>query len=346
MISFWLSFLFPVAGVFSPYRTGQELRIIAWFSVGLFLTILIGLRHEVGGDWVNYLRHYDITLGESFSEAVVTSDPAYASLNWLIGLFDGGIYSVNLVCAVIFVLGLIRLCQKQPLPWLALAVAAPYLVTVVAMGYTRQATALGIIMWALAGLREGKLIRYSILVVLACTFHKTAVIMFLPVILLSKRGKVIKAVAISALMLVTAGALLAEHYERLMRSYVDNPMVSEGGEIRVLMNVLPALLLIISWKRWQMVWDDSAAWVLIALMAIACLPLLSIASTVADRLALYLIPLQLVVYARTPLLINNMQMRTGFVLGVLVMHAAVLYVWLNYAGHAHLWVPYRNILFE
>ena len=70
-------------------------------------------------------------------------------LNWLAARTELGPYFVNTVCAALFAWGLVVFCRAQPRPWLALVVAVPYLVTVVAMGYTRQGTAIGLAMLAL-----------------------------------------------------------------------------------------------------------------------------------------------------------------------------------------------------
>ena len=50
------------------------------------------------------------------------------------------------------------------------------LVVVVAMGFTRQAAAIGFLMLAFAAFSEKSLVRFLIFVALATTFHKTAVI--------------------------------------------------------------------------------------------------------------------------------------------------------------------------
>ena len=64
-------------------------------------------------------------------------------------------------------------------------------------------------------------------------------------------------------------------------------------------------------------------------------------STAVDRLALYLIPLQLAVGAAVP----GALVRQGLGVGMVIAYAfAVQFTWLNYATHARYWVPYRNIL--
>jgi len=115
-----------------PARTSN----FRWLVFTWVFSLFIGLRHEVGGDWFHYLTSIqyfaalDLVTG---LKNLQTSDPAFALLSWLsTGL--GDIYFVNLCCGVLFTIGLISFCRIQPAPWLALTVAVPYLVTVVAMG--------------------------------------------------------------------------------------------------------------------------------------------------------------------------------------------------------------------
>ena len=64
-------------------------------------------------------------------------------------------------------------------------------------------------------------------------------------------------------------------------------------------------------------------------------------ATAIDRVALYLIPLQLFVFARLPRLARTVKGRTLLVLGVVGYYSAVQFVWLNFATHAQYWLPYQ-----
>ena len=74
-------------------------------------------------------------------------------------------------------------------------------------------------------------------------------------------------------------------------------------------------------------------------------PIVSIASTAVDRMALYLIPLQIVVWARFPVLMQGRLKRTSSIGIVIIYYAVVQFTWLVYATHAPYWVPYDNLLF-
>ena len=104
---------------------------------------------------------------------MVWGDPGYNALNWLFASQSWGIYGVNLVSAVIFSIGLVIFCRYQPRPWLALCLSIPYLVIVVAMGYSRQGVAIGLIMPGLIALERGRLLPF-LLSMAATSFHSTA----------------------------------------------------------------------------------------------------------------------------------------------------------------------------
>ena len=183
MWPYWFLFLLPaflalnsLRPVSLPAETTTTLswnrRSDLWRVMYLLLVLIIGLRHQVGGDWPRYLDHVNALKNASIGDALQQKEPAVGLLNLLAANSGMGVYFSNTVCAVIFAWGLTAFCQAQPRPWLALVVAIPYLVTVVAMGYTSQGVAIGLAMRALVALNRGSVVRFVFLVGLAATFHK------------------------------------------------------------------------------------------------------------------------------------------------------------------------------
>ena len=76
-------------------------------------------------------------------------DPGFAVLMWLTMLSGFNIWFLHLIGGAIFSYGLSTFCLREPHPWLTLTVAVPYLIIVVAMGYDRQAVAIGFVMLAM-----------------------------------------------------------------------------------------------------------------------------------------------------------------------------------------------------
>ena len=91
MLTYWLMFLLPALAALmtETQRTralpggGSETPVGAWIAVGIVLTLLIGFRYEVGGDWFNYFRNLDDVAGLAFDEVLLMSDPGYQLLSWL-----------------------------------------------------------------------------------------------------------------------------------------------------------------------------------------------------------------------------------------------------------------------
>ena len=312
----------------------------------LLMTLMIGTRFKVGGDWRSYEFMFSFVRHMSFERAIDYGDPGYQALNWIVQQWNGEIWWVNLVSAAIFAWGLTRLCQNQPLPLLAVVVAVPYLIIVVAMGYTRQSVAIGILMAGLASLgRGGSVVRFAMYVAAAALFHKTAVLVLPLVIFAGKRNRVLNVIAGAAAFVLFFDLFLSESTDQFVKNYVEARYSSQGAWIRVILNLVPAILLLSRRGRFGLTEQEERVWRYIAITA-CVMPIILIAtpsSTAVDRMALYLMPLQIVVLSRAYLLFSNPRF------GVMITIAYALVVqltWLNFASHAKLWVPYRSFMLE
>lgn len=345
MITYWLMYLIVASLALSTsYTRGSSL--IPWSFLGFFFILLIGFRFEVGGDWYNYLGHYDQVIGASLSEALRHGDPGHQFLNWLMARWDLGVYGTNVIYGIVFMIGLIKFSRLQTYPWMSMVVAVPYLVTVVAMGYSRQAMAIGLFMLAITYLQKGKFNTYIVLIVIAALFHKTAVLLLPLGIFLYGKGLALRILMLIPIAYGAWDLLLADIQQQLWTNYVDTQMVSSGAKIRVVMNFIPSLLLLYYRKEWQRSFNDYTFWFWIALGSIISVGLVGFASTAVDRIALYFIPIQLVVFGRLPYLARN-QISPAFIKVVIVLgYALIFFVWLNFATHAYAWVPYDNIIFR
>ena len=344
MLTYWLMFLIP-ASLALFVGQSRKSSLMLWTFIGFFFMILIGFRYQVGGDWYNYLGHYNRVIGVSLSEAMKGGDPGHKFLNWLSARWDLGIYGTNVVYGTVFMIGLIRFSRQQVYPWIAMAVAVPYLVMVVAMGYSRQAVAIGFFLMAVSYLREGRFKTYIFLIVVAALFHKTAILLLPLGMFLYGKGIILRVLMIIPIAYGAWDLLLADQQEKLWNIYVEQQMQSQGAMIRVLMNFLPSVLLLMYRKEWKRSFDDYSFWFWIAIGSIISLALVGVASTAVDRIALYFIPIQLVVYARLPYLARKQFSPAMVKVMIILLYTAVLFVWLNFAGHNYAWIPYQNFLF-
>jgi hypothetical protein len=352
MLVYWLMFLLPA--VYAMRNTTQNDILLQgmqsarlnffWLLTSIALTLLIGYRYEVGGDWASYLQHLRYARFLSFSQAVERSDPAYSLLNLLVANMGWGIPGVNVVSGLLFSLGLVMFCRGLPRPWLALAVAMPYMVTVVAMGYTRQSVALGLVMLGLVALTRRANLWFVFWVICAASFHKSAVLLLPIAALAATRNKYWTAVWVGVVTLVAYWLFLEASVDRLYTNYVEAQYSSEGAIIRTGMNLLPACIYIVFFRRFSMLHGEAKLWQWFSIVSIALfvLAITTSATAAVDRLALYMIPLQLVVFSYLPDVLGRRGGKnTGLTSMVVLYYGAVLFVWLNYASHAHSWIPYR-----
>lgn len=343
MTLYFVMFLIPAIIMLTCGQLANKKFI--WYMAGFLFTIIIGFRHIVGGDWWNYLGNYENIKYSSFLEVITGEDPGYYLINYLMHELNFGIYGVNFICASIFVYGFLRFARSEYNPWMVLTVAVPYTITVVSMGYTRQAVALGLVLWAMVILKEKNLLKFVLLILFATAFHKSAVVMIGLGFLTQSGGKVLKSIAVLFIGIGIWQIFLSQYQDALWTNYVEAQMQSEGAKIRTFMNFIPAFLLILFRKRWNEVFDDFKFWFVIAILSILSFIFVGMASTAIDRMALYLIPIQFVVFSRLTILMNNIVDGKFINLAIALYYGLVLFVWLNFAGYSYAWIPYQNILF-
>jgi hypothetical protein len=310
---------------------------------------MIGLRFEVGGDWARYLDLFERTRYVDVWGALAQGDPGYSLINWIGQQLGVGIWFVNLVCAATFTWGLTSFARRQPNPWMAFVVAVPYLIIVVAMGYSRQAVAIGLILAGLARLQSRpSLLVFGLFIAAATLFHKSALVV-LPLAAFSfTRNRIVTVLIAACLALVLYNAFVETSMDRLLTNYEQSDYDSQGAGIRVALNIVPGLIFLVMQKRFAFDDFNRSLWRNFALASIVSLAMLFAvqSSTAVDRLALYLIPLQIAIFARLPSAMSRQAVPSGpAVLSVIAYAAAIQFVWLTYATHSRYWLPYRAMPF-
>jgi len=332
------------AAVASASHRLKESRFYLIF-IGLALIIFIGLRKEVGADWWNYLSIYKVISHGSLGHALKSIEPSYGLINWFAAQQGWGIWFPNLVCATLFTIGLVALCRQQPNTWLALAVSS-YIIVLVAMGYTRQSAALGMGMLAMAQYSRGATLRVAISIAIAVSFHTSAII-FAPIFALASARRGVG----TMLMISLLGAvLLYELYGSvtfLIERYSEQTFTATGAVPRLMLNLIPAMLFLAFRKRFARNDAELRFWTLMSLLA--CLSVLLLvffnSSLIADRLGLYLSPIQIFVLSRVPTAFSGNKPASLVPVGLLLAYSLITeVVWLSYATWAPYWLPYGNYL--
>ena len=343
MAIYWAAFLLPALAGLSPFRPDRTIRALLYVLVFLALTLFIGGRDVVGCDWDTYVGHYYTASQMTLSEALGQGYPAYSLLNWLAAQTGFDVHAVNTVCAAIFSFGLVAFMRRQPRPWLVLTVAIPYLVIVLSMGFTRQAAALGVLMFAFNAFVDKKLVRFLVLVGIAGLFHSSAVALA-PMAVFMRGGRLSPWLIGGAGAAFLAANILSNAVDHYVYSYVERSYEGEGALYRVPLNAAAAAAVLLFRKRWFARFEDGRLYVVFACVALLTLPFAFFLPVMADRMSMYLLPFQVAVAGRLPDLIAP-RYRALVIMSVVLAYGVSLYVWLNFANHANCWIPYGSVYF-
>ena len=352
MLPYFILFLLPA---FAALTSSPNMRFradgsravrvdAAWVLVFVALTIIIGFRYDVGGDWSNYFRYLISAANLDFRDLADLQDPGYWAFNILSVRLGLGMTGVNLLGALLFSAGLVFFCRRMPRPWLALASAVPYLVIVVAMGYTRQGIAIGLAMIGLMMLSRKKFVSFAIWVLLGALFHKSAVLLIPIAGLTVSNNRFLTIGLITAATFLGYFVLLQDQAAGLISVYTDETIESAGALIRLAMNFVPAALFLLYRQRFRLSQGEMHLWTILSLIAVAMFLafFLTSLSTALDRMGLYIIPLQMVVFSHLPDVLGRHGKRNQSIVAlILLYYAAVIFVWLVFANHSHRWIPYQ-----
>lgn len=343
MLPYWLLFsYFGLGALLSRPRANSAERFSspALILGAVFIALMIGFRYRVGTDWPNYVLMFHFAGVAPLPQVLERGEWGYMLLNWLVQQAGGPFWLVNLVCAAVFSVGLYRFACVQSDPWLAALVAIPYLVIVVAMGYTRQGVAMGILMAGLADLLRNRAFwRYFIYVAAATLFHSSAAIALPLAIIGLNRQRLAQFTVVPALGYVLYTSILSSELDKYISHYINQSWNSQGAFIRVTLCLIPAIICLLYRKVLRFSEDEWSLWrnYSIAAFGLAILFFLLPSSTAVDRVALYVLPLEIAVLPRLTFLTGSRLVACS---AILVFSFALLFVWLNYAVNARDWLPY------
>ena len=338
----------------------NELKInkFFWYSFFILLVLIIGFRFEVGTDWGTYLNIYKYSIRFDYLNIFTQKeiDPGYLFVNKLSSSFGFGIYGVNIISGLLFLIGIYKFCSFQKNPWLALTISIPFLIITVGMGYTRQSAALGLMFYALIGLYNNKYFLFIFLILVASTFHDTAILYLSLLVFTLKKSNLKKFIYFSIfifIFLIITFLFLnidEELYTRLnyyYRVYIKNLYISSGALPRLTILFVASLFyLIFCLNRINFLIIEKR---ILIFMSLLCLMIFTLyffitSNSFIDRLSIYLYPLYLTTVSLIPAVFNKT--KTSTIIStflILFLNFAILFVWLNYANYSHRWIPYNFI---
>lgn len=225
----------------------------------LLLIGIAGLRYETGGDWDSYTTLFSQfpslpqLLGHPKLFAEQMTEEGFTLLNAVVKHLGGTVQHLFFVVTTLNIT-LITLALRRYTQYPVVALLCYYgiLYFQLEMIYIRQATAVALCFFALQYIQPRKLLPYLLFVLLACTFHRVAVLMIPLYFVLNRKlpgwlyltvigiGAVIMLAGIPwirTIFLAVAG-MLGENYAEKAETYAENALfaVQRGLSIGFVLN--------------------------------------------------------------------------------------------------------------
>ena len=348
-------FLFGIIflGLYFDYNKKNYFNNFYLFSYLFFLSFFIGFRFNVGGDFFSYFNHipvgdYDKT---GLPKELSTNQYNYTLFELMMifsNLLNTKVYLANFFSALFFSMSLYFFVIKRPLPWFALIIAYPVLIMVLGMGFVRQGIALSFLLFAFNSLQHNKYFKYILLIIIGSLFHIT--ILFFILLIFTK----IKSIKISYLLIFLLILLISllnvdfDQFQRLIQYYIldDSKPTSRGGIIRLTINIIPVFFFLKYYNNFKLYSADFLLLRYLCFFSIIVflVSLIFPISTIADRIGLYLIPFQMIIYTNLIKFTHDIKLKFIYISFISLFYFVILFTWFNFADNSFSWLPYQNIL--
>tara|TARA_Y100000590_G_scaffold280570_1_gene315219 strand:- start:1884 stop:3035 length:1152 start_codon:yes stop_codon:yes gene_type:complete len=357
MIIYWILFLIPLTISVLPDKLNIKLNNQLILLYGIICTLFIGFRYQIGGDWGIYDNWARLINTIDFIEVFNMFSPGYNMMVWISVNLGFGVLLSNTICALLFIIGLTIFVKSLPNPWLGYVIAFPYLITVVGMGYSRQAVVIGFSLWCFDIWRKNNkfsTLKILILASIAITFHKTGLLIFF-LVLINSHGNYFRfknllffiPLALGFfyyLISVNLGATLSYYFAQ-SNIIKTGQAVAYGAQARAFLNIPATILFFYFYKDFR-VFGDRRLWTIIAIVSVIFFIIAPFYTTIIDRLALFLISFQMLVYSRLTKIIKNNFYRFALIYSVCGFYILIFTVWLFYSLSSYMWIPYKINLFQ
>ena len=336
--------LFSLHLLFYKYKNFKFENFI-WIFIIFLLSIFIGFRDGIGGDWIHYENFYYTISDLSFFQ-IINSSLVYVYINKIAHYLGVQIIGVNFICAILFMFALTFFLNNSKNKWLALAISFPIIILILGMGYTRQGLAFSFSLFLIKALEDKKLFKSIIFIILSILSHKSALFIssFLLFLFLWYHKKYFY-LLLSILIPIFFSFFFLDFYKHLVYFYVGSGqhMYSYGSLPRSLLILLVAILFMIYKKKFKNMTEYQIfIYTSFAFMIIFLFPLCFTTSIVADRLLLYLYPLKLVFMSFADLKDKTIRFITFIVSSVYFFY---FIIWISFGKNSFSWVPYQFVGF-
>ena len=309
--------------------------------IGLFL--FSGFRYRVGCDWFGYLINYRIPI-PSYAHAFTLSEPGYWSIIHFLQQSGLPYEYLNIITSAIFFIGFHALSRRQPNPLAMLAMAFPILIINMPMSGIRQGAAIGFMCLAYVALMDRRVFLYVAWILAGSLFHSSilAFLIFAPFVI-GRWGR--RNIIFASLLALPGvyGLSQTEAAELAQRRYIETGIDAAGAVFRLGILSLSGLFFVLYVRKaWQREFPEDYKLAIIgAWLMVGFFGLFFVSTVIGDRFGYYLIPIQIMIFARIPYL-RTLKNRKLWSVAPIAWLTLVFLVWTQMSGlFRQCYVPYQ-----
>lgn len=354
---------------------------IVYNIIFLYLTILVGFRYYVGGDWGGYatdiLELKDFLENKSilsiFHGINFQPHQGYILILYAVSFFSDEIYLVNLIAAIIFCYGLVRLSILQPYPILSIYIAFSYFVVAYAMNFTKQSISMGLIMLILS-IQDKKIylriflfiisvfIHYYTIILLPFIFnysklnYKTTynkflitsfsfgvsiILIYILILILNLNSLSFFTNFIEAIPLVgTIKGSFINYFINVQSNYISYSITIRSSFMIILFFIF--IFYVEEFRKYNDYFFNFLSFIFI-------IPLFIIhflGESGIIRILVYFSILNITIVGKIPSFITNQSARLISLFSIIIFYLLFFTIWLNYSPRKNAFIDYNNILFQ
>ena len=343
----------PFLGLINSDRVSKNTSFFFTILYLFFLVLFIGFRHEVGGDWTQYVHNYSNQTIYDFYNFDIRSDYLYEYLSFLFYKFGLSYHFLNFFLSIIFVYSIYSFSRLQPSLAFAFIVCFPIIIIIMGMGFTRQGIAFAFITLSMVSFIKENRYNFLFFSLLAIFFHKSAIFILLIYPFINQKINYTEIFFILIVIFILAIILRGDLYN-LYNNYLgenlynnaeeSSQLVARGAPVRIGLNLLASTIFFIFYRELTYNENEKKLFLFLSFSVFFIFILSFKFSVFADRVNYYFTPIQIIVFSRFPYLFYKERTRDFLIYSTALFYIVILFIWLNYAEYAHAWLPYQNIL--
>lgn len=346
-ISYYFIFIIPLFFYYISKRLSKNLNKVNLLFVLLIFALFTGSRVEIGGDWGTYLKNYYI-LGKNFNlrDFNVRSDWGFEILSYFFYINKQPIFFLNLLISFFNFLCLYFFLRDKDYKWIFLIISVPFFVIVLQIGFIRQSVAISFIILSMLAIKKNYYLSFMICMILGMMFHKSSLLIFLIMILsIDRLLSVILKYSIFFIFIGIIIYLSRGDFGNLYSNYLINISTDSKGAIpRLILVCVPSIIYLLFYNKFNFSLFEKKFFLILSLLTFILIPLVISYSTLVDRLLIYLLPFQLVIYSSISSLSKNENIKKLINSSVISLFILYLFVWLNFSNSSQRWVPYSSFI--